>query len=142
MTNPLRFPVLAAALLVCVLPITRSSAAAPSSAKHAVVYYEPGRFGGWPANAGAWGWGNELLVGFTRAYFSDKGDEHSYDKDKPSVFCLARSLDGGETWKIEEHPELKSGEAKPLTTEINFQHPDFAMRVRDDAFYVSYDRGH
>ena len=65
---------------------------------HAIVYKEDGRFGGWPANHGIWSWGNEIAVGFSRAWFQDNPDEHSYARDKPSVFALARSRDGGETW--------------------------------------------
>ena len=34
-----------------------------------LVYKEPGRFGGWPANHGIWSWGNEIVVGFSAAYF-------------------------------------------------------------------------
>ena len=37
--------------------------------ENVIVYYEPGRFGGWPANAGAWNWGDEILVGFKKGLF-------------------------------------------------------------------------
>lgn len=37
--------------------------------QNVIVYQEPGRFGGWPANHGIWSWGNEILVGFERAYY-------------------------------------------------------------------------
>ena len=37
------------------------SAFANVSGKHVVVYGEPGRFTGWPANNGLWSWGNEIL---------------------------------------------------------------------------------
>ncbi len=32
--------------------------AEPLTVKHVVVYYEAGRFAGWPANHGAWSWGD------------------------------------------------------------------------------------
>ena len=70
--------------------------------QHVTVYHEPGRFGGWPANHGMWIWGNELLVGFSAGYYKDNGPNyHAIDHDKPEEHLLARSLDGGLTWTIE-----------------------------------------
>src|ERR1043166_3124889 len=37
--------------------------------RHVVVYHEPGKFAGWPANAGIWSWGDEILVGFHAGFF-------------------------------------------------------------------------
>ncbi|MDX9971559.1 MAG: sialidase family protein [FCB group bacterium] len=136
--------------------------------KHVKVYYEPGRFGGWPANHGIWIWGNEILVGFGRGYYKDLGPEkHNIDRDKPEEHVLARSLDGGETWTL-EHPndkgfllpqgkeglhgtELPGVPLKPSVYcpgDIDFTHPDFAMALRmtsvhagSSNFYYSYDRG-
>jgi hypothetical protein len=84
-------------------------AAAPADldAKHTVVYFEKGRFGGWPANHGMWCWGNEILVGFSRGWYKDLGPKrHHFDREKPEEHWLARSLDGGETWTL-EHPAEK-----------------------------------
>jgi hypothetical protein len=39
--------------------------------KHVIVYKEPGRFCGWPANNGAWNWGNGILVCFDLHYFKE-----------------------------------------------------------------------
>ena len=39
------------------------------TAQHVMVYHQPGRFGGWPANHGIWSWGNEILVGFSAGLF-------------------------------------------------------------------------
>ena len=44
-------------------------AASAADRKNVLVYKEPGRFGGWPANHGIWSWGNEIVVGFSAAYF-------------------------------------------------------------------------
>src|SRR5581483_11859873 len=69
------------------------------------VYHQVGRFAGWPANYGIWSWGNEILVGFEAGYFHVRqpGEhEHSIDYKRPSEHVLARSLDGGLTWKIEK----------------------------------------
>lgn len=137
--------------------------------KHVKVYYEQGRFGGWPANHGIWKWGDEILVGFSRGYYKDLGPErHNIDREKPEEHVLARSLDGGETWTL-EHPndkgyllpqgkeglhgtELPGVPLKPSVPcpgGIDFTHPDFAMTLRMTSvdagasnFYYSYDRGH
>ena len=48
--------------------------------RHVVVYREPGRFAGWPANGGMWAWGNELLVGFRQGYMDLAGGFHAIDR--------------------------------------------------------------
>jgi hypothetical protein len=111
-----------------------------SAAQHVIVYYEKDRFGGWPANSGIWCWGDEIAVGFVKTWFKHNPDEHSRDPDKPIESALARSLDGGVTWTIESF-ELPGGSAQPPPGGIDFTHPDFALRVRDDVFFYSYDRG-
>lgn len=137
-----------------------------AGAEHVKVYYEPGRFGGWPANHGMWIWGNEVLVGLSRGWYKEMGDRHHIDRDKPEEHALARSLDGGQTWTL-EHPndkgflipegrglhgtELPGVAIKPwsqLDKPIDFSHPDlaFAMRMQNhlgqkSRFYYSYDRG-
>ena len=136
--------------------------------QNVVVYREPGRFGGWPANHGMWNWGNELLVGFSAGYFKDHGPKfHAIDHDRPEEHLLARSLDGGLTWKIENPAERGAliprskalhGTELPRVIDrpwidcpggIDFTHPDFAMTLRMSdnnggvsRFYYSYDRGH
>src|SRR5271157_6478285 len=79
-----------------------SAGEAPRVLQQVVVYGEPGRFAGWPANHGIWSWGDEILVGFSRGYDKDRGPFHHIDKEKPEEFLLARSLDGGTTWSIEQ----------------------------------------
>lgn len=134
--------------------------------QHVRVYSESGRFGGWPANHGIWIWDNEILVGYSRAWYKDQGDRHHVDREKPEEHWLARSLDGGETW-TQEHPTeqgdlIPEGEslhgietpglAIPPATDcpggIDFLRPGFAMTVRMNnvgsglsRFYYSYDRG-
>lgn len=131
------------------------------------IYYEPGRFGGWPANHGIWSWGDEILVGYSRGWYKDLGTSHHIDRQKPEEHWLARSLDGGETWSL-EHPAEKGfliprgdslhgietpGLAIPPLQDcpggIDFTHPDFAMTLRMESadsgtsrFSYSYDRGH
>lgn len=114
--------------------------------EHVIVYDEPGRFCGWPANGGTWSWGNEILVGFNLAYYKESRDRHSIDREKPQEKVMARSLDGGESWNLEK-PEAfippSEGGRDPISCPggINFTHPNFAMTCRGDRFYYSYDRG-
>lgn len=133
---------------------------------HIEVYAVPNRFGGWPANHGIWSWKNEILVGFSAGHFKDNGPgRHAIDHEKPEEHLLARSLDGGVHWSIEnpsEHGALipighaLHGITPPGLKErrwqdclgINFEHPDFAMTFRmtdhhagPSRFSFSYDRG-
>jgi len=116
----------------------------PASMKHVDIYKEPGRFGGWPAgySANQWIWGNEIMVAFRRGYYKPSPTTHNIDWSKPSRIWQARSLDGGETWTLEQ-PARTSGRQDwpdPSNGGINFTHPDFAMKV-GSRFSISYDRG-
>ena len=133
---------------------------------HVKVYFEKGMFGGWPANHGIWSWGNEILVGFGMGHYKDQGRNHHIDREKPEIPMLARSLDGGETWSIEDpgakgyllteggylHGVTRPGVTIPPLKEseggIDFTHPDFALTVRTNSIHAgigrifhSYDRG-
>jgi hypothetical protein len=126
----------------------------PAVIENVVVYREVGRFGGWPANHGIWSWGDEVLVGFSAAYFQ-KGplDRHQIDRNKPEEPRLARSLDGGKTWTIETPPSLVPPErgvaaVTQLPAPMDFRHPGFAMTLRltdihkgPSRFFYSTDRG-
>ncbi len=157
-------------LLICLLALTTSVAFAQkesASVKHVMVYHEAGMFGGWPANHGIWSWGNEILVGFSKGYYLDLGDRHHIDREKPEFHMLARSLDGGETWTIEDpgakgyllteggflhgvpRPDVSIPEMEDCEGGIDFTHPDFVMATRTNSigsgisrFFYSYDRGH
>jgi hypothetical protein len=117
-----------------------SSLAKSSALEHVVVFGESDKFAAWPANNGVWSWGNEILVGLSYGTYKVK-DGH--DIERPQFNVLSRSTDGGRTWKTED-PDNFAGddvEPKPSPGGINFAHPDFAMRVGDDKFFISYDRG-
>ncbi|MBS0264939.1 MAG: exo-alpha-sialidase [Planctomycetes bacterium] len=155
-------------LLAGTLANTATAWEAERSVIHVDVYRKPGRFGGWPANHGIWSWGQEILVGFSAGFHKDLGPEfHNIDRERPEEHLLARSLDGGRTWAIEDpapqkvligtkgmrHGTLPTEHTEPepvrLSTPINFTHPDFAMTCRmagihmgESRFYYSYDRGH
>jgi hypothetical protein len=115
--------------------------------KNVYVYKEPGRFGGWPANNGVWIWANEILVGLERGYHdAHSSGGHAIRRDKPQLNVLARSVDGGETWKIEDpdnfvDDKIDEAENYKDCPGLDFAHPDFAMRVGGRRFFVSYDRG-
>ncbi len=135
--------------------------------RHVTVDYEEGRFSGWPANFGIWSWDNEVLVGFSKGYHKELGPKrHSIDRDKPEVVLLARSLDGGESWSIEDPSadgvlvargaglhgtESEATYRRPaarLAEPIDFGHPDLALIFRfldhnkgPSYFYHTYDRG-
>ncbi|MFH1740720.1 MAG: sialidase family protein [bacterium] len=138
----------------------------PAVIEHVTVYYEKGRYGGWPANHGIWSWGNEILVGFGRGYYKDLGERHHLDREKPEEHWLARSLDGGQTWTWENPSEqgalVPQGEAllakpvpgldippaKDFEGEIDFTHPGLAFVTTmysvvegESQFFYSYDRG-
>ncbi|MGB2862266.1 MAG: sialidase family protein [Sedimentisphaerales bacterium] len=139
----------------------------PKGIKHITVYREKRRFGGWPANHGIWSWRNEILVGFSCGHYKDLGpNRHAIDRERPEEHLFARSLDGGETWSIENPAEkgviipygaalhgTRSPHLLPKTPldcpgGVEFTHPDFAMTLRmldnnvgPSLFYYSYDRG-
>lgn len=112
-------------------------------ADHTVVYYEEGRFAGWPANGGIWHWGNEILVAFNQAWFKHNPFHHSIDNTKPGGNVLGRSTDGGQTWQVEEPETFAKGNAPTieLAGAIDFSNPNLAIRNDRQSFTVSLDRG-
>lgn len=132
-------------------PPAAMSTMPPATKQNIIVFREPGRYGGWPANHGLWQWGDELVVGFTAAWFKHATNDHAVDRGKPFEEWQARSLDGGLTWKIENRLPFsdRSKEPKPdsLIEPLDFSKPDFALMFRFDSlhvgpswFYVTYDR--
>ena len=69
--------------------------------QHGIVYFEEGRYGGWPANHGMWSWDDEVLVGFVAASYRETRGFHTYDPATARSH-YARSGDGGLTWTIED----------------------------------------
>lgn len=146
--------------LVCVFVLV-NKLNAQKDIEHMKVYYEDGRFAGWPANHGVWIWGNEILVGFVESKHKDQ-EGHTYDRDIPRD-KYARSLDGGKTWSVEdalEHgqsawrynnklPESVAKEPVQLNKPVNFKKKNFALtflrqtnNIGPSHFYYSYDKGH
>ncbi len=165
----MRFSSYSTAALVCVVAWHPFAIAGePSVERHVVVFGQEGMFGGWPANHGMWRWGEEILVGFSTGIHKDLGEErHNIDREKPEHHVLARSLDGGLTWKMEypaergmlineggmrhgtTDPAHQEPEPVPIREPIEFTHADFCMTLRfqdvdggNSRLYYSYDRGH
>lgn len=116
---------------------------------HTTVYADPGFFAGWPANHGAWQWGDEFLVGFLRGPY-DPTKLRTHRIREPFEKMQARSLDGGETWTVEQpNVDFEGVEATdplgfdPATTDIRvcgfYDHG--GDRCPDGAFYLTQDRG-
>ncbi len=116
---------------------------------HSVVFYQPGRFGGWPANCGIWSWASEILVSYHVGPFLADARGHRVDPDS-IVAGFSRSLDGGLTWTVEPNlDEIFSRPARSVPAGgFEVDNPDFALRVgrpsigiRSELYLVSNDRG-
>jgi len=118
--------------------------------KNVIVASKEGRYFGWPANKGAWAWGDELLVGFVDGTYAPGGIHNCH---RPFIDSFARSMDGGITWKVEV-PEVNCGDKPngPLPDNIDFNDPDLALRFTgsfdhskgtadEGAVFISYSRG-
>jgi len=143
---------------VAVLVGPLASAQTPD-VQHGVVFSHPQEFAAWPANEGLWQWDNEILVGFVRTLYQER-DSHNWAPGAPRWVDFARSLDGGETWIPEEHPEVSTparltndgryvldpdaapvAEPRAFSGGVDFTAPGFALKARDGVFFISEDRG-
>jgi hypothetical protein len=117
---------------------------------HSIVYAGEAKFAAWPANNGAWDWGdNHILTGLT---IGDLVLKKGHNIANPKSF-ISRSKDGGLTWELESPANYVKDSLNPteLKEKINFKHPDFALRVSckgyhgnntpEGSFFYSYDRG-
>ncbi len=145
-------------LLVFIILLTTMSGCKTTDnpISHRIAAIEEDKFLGWPANQGLWQWGDEILVGFTRGDYTERGG-HNIAGIEESIFT--RSLDGGETWEMfkpddfmdDDNIKWMPEDKKHLESPLNFKHEGFAMRVfatgyhgNDDpegGFFYSYDRG-
>ena len=76
--------------------------------EHHIVAAAEGRFSGWPANNGAFPFGaDEILIGFTECEHVVTASGHNVagpteDDPQPFKSLLARSLNGGDSWRVEK----------------------------------------
>ncbi len=118
---------------------------------HSIVYSEPGRYAGWPANYGIWSWGDEVVLGFTAGYTDPGVDGHKRTRERPFETLQARSGDGGGKWDVARMPCQSPGDRALSANEhqtpalqidarileatsfetpngsVDFTHPDFAL---------------
>ncbi|MHC4259235.1 MAG: exo-alpha-sialidase [Planctomycetota bacterium] len=113
--------------------------------RHVVVYDEPGRYAGWPANGGFWMWGDKMAVSFECGWFKDKPDwedGHARDMDRSNEDIVAHSSDGGLTWTHKTYPAMSSDDGMVLLTqELDFSKEGFAFKCQGSRFYYTYDYG-
>lgn len=89
------------------------------------VYDEPGRFAGWPANYGMWAFDDEVVLVFLLGHVGPLRGVHARDMSRPFVPVVARSLDGGRGWSIEDFTGVRPGAA----TLSGDEHQDPALRA-------------
>jgi hypothetical protein len=112
-------------------------------------------FAGWPANHGAWQWGNELLVGFlTGTADRQMGNEGGHAIRPPYVKMLARSNNGGESWysyvpNVDFEASGRLASAPPANLDLGKTPVRVCGRYdtggdhcrQGGGFYVSFDKG-
>jgi len=83
--------------------------------KHVLLYDEPGRYTGRPANGGFGIWGDDMAVAFECGWFKDKPDwedGHARDTKRSNEDIVARSSDGGLTWTHKKYDIMSSDNGK------------------------------
>ncbi|MHC4620702.1 MAG: PA14 domain-containing protein, partial [Planctomycetota bacterium] len=113
--------------------------------KHVMVYDEPGRYAGWPANGGFWMWGDEMAVAFECGWFKDRPDwmdGHARDESRGNEDIVARSSDGGLNWTHKKYDIMSSDDGiRDIPEEMDFSNPGFGFKCQGERFYYTYDRG-
>lgn len=83
-----------AALVLSSASVVPGQRPPPRDVEHVIVFREPGRYAGWPANHGIWAWGNEIVVGFSAGHMDPATKEgpprrHPIDRSRPEEHLLA-----------------------------------------------------
>lgn len=103
--------------------------------EHTIVYSDPAFYAGWPANHGAWQWGDEFLVGFMRGPYR-RSSMHNIGQ--PFDKLLARSIDAGRSWLVEvPGVDFECHESQPVLP----QAPAFDIRADQMRVCGVYDHG-
>ena len=111
-----------------------------STTKHVIVCEEAGKLCGWPATTGIWSWSDETVVAFEQGIYKANPETHSIDRTQPQPRHMARSLDGGLSWEVEDPENFDGGELTDLRAPIDFSHSDLAIRCQGSQLRVSNDR--
>jgi len=113
--------------------------------RHVMVYDEPGRYAGWPANGGFWIWGDEMAVAFECGWFKDRPDwqdGHARDGSRGNEDIVARSSDAGLTWTHKKYDIMSSDDGiRDIPQGLDFGNPGFGFKCQGERFYYTYDRG-
>jgi hypothetical protein len=147
-------------LILAVVCCANFAAASYPTVENNVVFSDSQLFAGWPANEGMWQWGDEMLVAFNVAKYQEQENTHNTAPGSYQWVNFARSLDGGQSWAIEHHPEVStpgifngSGQyvkasgypaipaPQPSPGGFDFTSSGFALKARNDKFWVTDDRG-
>ena len=109
--------------------------------EHVIQHYDPEKWCAVAANNGGngptWQWENEILNGFTMGTYGLTDTGHQTRSDTPFVSWLARSVDGGRTWRTWEPDGYagKSAETTRNTAPIDFTSPGFVLRVEGAGYH-------
>ncbi len=124
---------------------------------HVIVARGIGKYYAWPADHGLlWSWRDELLVAFTAGNLEYQGPEkYAMSPSGSQNVWLARSRDGGKSWKVE-----KPGTLRPTPNSLGLNYGRLLGDIRPELeapilmcgyeheemgktwFQVSKDRGH
>ncbi len=124
----------------------------PRRAEHVVIYRDDRQFAAWPFNVGVWKYrGDEIVVGYARRrceYAEPWQVNHGYaPPEGGGGLYLARSTDGGVTWKERRFTETidlaqraQAGRLAAPQAPLDLRHPDLAIFHSGDAVILSLDR--
>lgn len=113
--------------------------------EHIIVSYDKNKWNAVPANNGSngpyWQWGNEILTGYTSgvAQFIEPG--HQVDDIHPLASYLAKSTDGGmswKTWRPDNYPGCErtyTNELQNLKESLDFKSSGFVFRIEGNGYH-------
>ncbi|MGL5094326.1 MAG: sialidase family protein, partial [Planctomycetia bacterium] len=106
------------------------------SQEHVVVFHDRDLFAAWPANGGLWTWdgGQEAVVGFVTGKYRLQAGHNIVP---PLVNRLARTVDGGKTWRIEKADGYyQPGDTPtPLADAVPFDDPNLALKFFAEGYH-------
>jgi hypothetical protein len=108
--------------------------------RRSIVFCQPDRFAGWPANYGLWHWGEEVVSIFVVGWVGPLRGLHARDTSRPFAPVVARSFDGGATWTIDAFTGVIPTGAATLSGDEHVDHHlQVGPRLRPDQFATPKD---